>query len=60
MLHANKLVACRCKGNLWFSGVVIYTFFFDCIADTGNYLHVHPFFLHSNATSHKWVFGGMF
>ncbi|KHN18442.1 MORC family CW-type zinc finger protein 3 [Glycine soja] len=27
--------------------------------NTGNYLHVHPFFLHSNATSHKWVFGAI-
>ncbi|XP_039162400.1 protein MICRORCHIDIA 6 [Eucalyptus grandis] len=24
-----------------------------------NYLHVHPMFLHSNATSHKWVFGAI-
>ncbi|GMI84560.1 Microrchidia 6, DEFECTIVE IN MERISTEM SILENCING 11 [Hibiscus trionum] len=24
-----------------------------------NYLHVHPLFLHSNATSHKWVFGAV-
>ncbi|KAK2388824.1 protein MICRORCHIDIA [Trifolium repens] len=24
-----------------------------------NYLHVHPMFLHSNATSHKWVFGAV-
>ncbi|XP_073261069.1 protein MICRORCHIDIA 6 isoform X7 [Populus alba] len=24
-----------------------------------NYLHVHPIFLHSNATSHKWVFGAI-
>ncbi|CAK8563023.1 unnamed protein product [Lathyrus sativus] len=24
-----------------------------------NYLHVHPLFLHSNATSHKWVFGAI-
>lgn len=23
-----------------------------------SYLHIHPRFLHSNATSHKWVFGG--
>ncbi|KAM0038322.1 hypothetical protein Hdeb2414_s0013g00413511 [Helianthus debilis subsp. tardiflorus] len=23
-----------------------------------SYLHIHPKFLHSNATSHKWVFGG--
>lgn len=22
-----------------------------------SYLHIHPRFLHSNATSHKWVFG---
>lgn len=29
------------------------------VADGKNYLHVHPMFLHSNATSHKWVFGGM-
>ena len=25
-----------------------------------NHLHVHPKFLHSNATSHKWAFGGSF
>ncbi|XP_027192261.1 protein MICRORCHIDIA 6-like isoform X2 [Cicer arietinum] len=24
-----------------------------------DYLHVHPLFLHSNATSHKWVFGAV-
>ncbi|KAJ9559638.1 hypothetical protein OSB04_004798 [Centaurea solstitialis] len=24
-----------------------------------SYIHIHPQFLHSNATSHKWVFGGM-
>ncbi|XP_030458257.1 protein MICRORCHIDIA 6-like isoform X2 [Syzygium oleosum] len=24
-----------------------------------NYLHVHPMFLHSNATSHKWAFGAI-
>uniref|UniRef100_A0A2P2K6Q7 MORC family CW-type zinc finger protein 3 isoform X2 n=1 Tax=Rhizophora mucronata TaxID=61149 RepID=A0A2P2K6Q7_RHIMU len=24
-----------------------------------NYLHVHPLFLHSNATSHKWAFGAI-
>ncbi|KAG8635011.1 protein MICRORCHIDIA 6 isoform X2 [Manihot esculenta] len=24
-----------------------------------NHLHVHPMFLHSNATSHKWVFGAI-
>ncbi|KAK9674202.1 hypothetical protein RND81_12G218000 [Saponaria officinalis] len=24
-----------------------------------NYLHVHPKFLHSNATSHKWAFGAI-
>ncbi|KAK7281932.1 hypothetical protein RIF29_10323 [Crotalaria pallida] len=26
---------------------------------TKNYLHVHPMFLHSNATSHKWAFGAI-
>lgn len=29
------------------------------ITDGKNFLHVHPMFLHSNATSHKWAFGGM-
>lgn len=30
-----------------------------CLSTDGNnYLHVHPMFLHSNATSHKWAFGG--
>ncbi|KAK9278507.1 hypothetical protein L1049_028074 [Liquidambar formosana] len=24
-----------------------------------NYLHIHPMFLHSNATSHKWAFGAI-
>ncbi|KAK7822206.1 protein microrchidia 6 [Quercus suber] len=24
-----------------------------------NHLHVHPLFLHSNATSHKWLFGAI-
>ncbi|XP_071902158.1 protein MICRORCHIDIA 6-like isoform X2 [Coffea arabica] len=24
-----------------------------------NYLHIHPKFLHSNATSHKWAFGAI-
>lgn len=28
------------------------------LADRKNHLHVHPKFLHSNATSHKWAFGG--
>ncbi|XP_061366802.1 protein MICRORCHIDIA 6-like [Gastrolobium bilobum] len=27
--------------------------------NAGNYLHVHPLFLHSNATSHKWAFGAI-
>ncbi|KAI5444625.1 hypothetical protein KIW84_013046 [Lathyrus oleraceus] len=27
--------------------------------DGKNYLHVHPMFLHSNATSHKWAFGAI-
>lgn len=30
------------------------------ITDGKNYLHVHPMFLHSNATSHKWAFCGKF
>jgi hypothetical protein len=30
-----------------------------CFADGKNYLHVHPMFLHSNATSHKWAFGAV-
>ncbi|GJU79657.1 glyceraldehyde-3-phosphate dehydrogenase [Tanacetum coccineum] len=25
-------------------------------SDGSSYLHIHPKFLHSNATSHKWVF----
>ncbi|XAR50204.1 hypothetical protein NMG60_11004469 [Bertholletia excelsa] len=25
----------------------------------GSYLHIHPKFLHSNATSHKWAFGAI-
>ncbi|GAB2269824.1 hypothetical protein Dimus_004742 [Dionaea muscipula] len=29
------------------------------IQSTKNHLHVHPKFLHSNATSHKWVFGAV-
>ncbi|XP_054805722.1 protein MICRORCHIDIA 6 isoform X2 [Prosopis cineraria] len=29
------------------------------IADANHYLHVHPEFLHSNATSHKWAFGAI-
>ncbi|XP_057419464.1 protein MICRORCHIDIA 6-like isoform X2 [Lotus japonicus] len=29
------------------------------IQNAGNYLHVHPMFLHSNATSHKWAFGAV-
>ncbi|KAK8465788.1 hypothetical protein PHAVU_009G176500 [Phaseolus vulgaris] len=28
-------------------------------SDAKNYLHVHPMFLHSNATSHKWAFGAI-
>ncbi|XP_010532289.1 PREDICTED: protein MICRORCHIDIA 6 [Tarenaya hassleriana] len=28
-------------------------------SDGKNYLHVHPMFLHSNATSHKWAFGAI-
>ncbi|XP_027356973.1 protein MICRORCHIDIA 6 isoform X2 [Abrus precatorius] len=27
------------------------------VQNAKNYLHVHPMFLHSNATSHKWAFG---
>ncbi|KAJ9559637.1 hypothetical protein OSB04_004797, partial [Centaurea solstitialis] len=27
--------------------------------DGSTYLHIHPRFLHSNATSHKWVFGAV-
>ncbi|CAI8597639.1 unnamed protein product [Vicia faba] len=29
------------------------------VKDGNNYLHVHPMFLHSNATSHKWAFGAL-
>lgn len=29
-------------------------------ADGSSHIRVHPKFLHSNATSHKWVFGGGF
>ncbi|OMO67568.1 hypothetical protein COLO4_30094 [Corchorus olitorius] len=29
------------------------------IQNSKNYLHVHPLFLHSNATSHKWAFGAV-
>ncbi|XP_031403548.1 protein MICRORCHIDIA 6 isoform X1 [Punica granatum] len=29
------------------------------IQNGNNYLHVHPMFLHSNATSHKWAFGAL-
>ncbi|KAL5076406.1 hypothetical protein RYX36_015390 [Vicia faba] len=29
------------------------------VKDGNNYLHVHPMFLHSNATSHKWAFGAI-
>ncbi|MED6112898.1 hypothetical protein PIB30_065989 [Stylosanthes scabra] len=29
------------------------------IQNAKNYLHVHPMFLHSNATSHKWAFGAI-
>ncbi|XP_022134904.1 protein MICRORCHIDIA 6 isoform X2 [Momordica charantia] len=28
-------------------------------AGSKGYLHVHPMFLHSNATSHKWTFGAI-
>ncbi|KAJ9135345.1 hypothetical protein P3X46_032539 [Hevea brasiliensis] len=31
----------------------------DYEVDEINHLHVHPMFLHSNATSHKWVFGAI-
>ncbi|KAE9602633.1 putative histidine kinase-like ATPase domain-containing protein [Lupinus albus] len=29
------------------------------IQNADNYLHVHPLFLHSNSTSHKWAFGAI-
>ncbi|TYG37018.1 hypothetical protein ES288_D13G108700v1 [Gossypium darwinii] len=29
------------------------------LQNSTNYLHVHPLFLHSNATSHKWAFGAV-
>ncbi|XP_074311175.1 protein MICRORCHIDIA 6-like [Silene latifolia] len=29
------------------------------VQNSKNYLHVHPKFLHSNATSHKWAFGAI-
>ncbi|KAI4343736.1 hypothetical protein L6164_011049 [Bauhinia variegata] len=29
------------------------------VQNARNYLHVHPMFLHSNATSHKWAFGAI-
>ncbi|KAI4336179.1 hypothetical protein L6164_014737 [Bauhinia variegata] len=29
------------------------------VQNAKNYLHVHPLFLHSNATSHKWAFGAI-
>lgn len=53
-----KIVACSSHG-VWLSGLIIYLYFLKWIADAKDYLHVHPLFLHSNATSHKWVFGGM-
>lgn len=32
---------------------------FLLLAGSKGHLHVHPMFLHSNATSHKWAFGGI-
>ncbi|XVE54980.1 hypothetical protein DITRI_Ditri03aG0124800 [Diplodiscus trichospermus] len=29
------------------------------LQNSKNYLHVHPLFLHSNATSHKWAYGAI-
>ncbi|XP_022636271.1 protein MICRORCHIDIA 6 isoform X2 [Vigna radiata var. radiata] len=29
------------------------------VQNAKSYLHVHPMFLHSNATSHKWAFGAV-
>ncbi|KAG2399183.1 Protein MICRORCHIDIA 6 [Vigna angularis] len=29
------------------------------VQNAKSYLHVHPMFLHSNATSHKWAFGAI-
>ncbi|KAI9126532.1 hypothetical protein K1719_002128 [Acacia pycnantha] len=29
------------------------------VQNANHYLHVHPLFLHSNATSHKWAFGAI-
>ncbi|KAK4270770.1 hypothetical protein QN277_019542 [Acacia crassicarpa] len=29
------------------------------VQNANHYQHVHPLFLHSNATSHKWVFGAI-
>lgn len=44
------------------TGLLFYGFFFFffLVTDGSSYLHIHPKFLHSNATSHKWAFGGMY
>lgn len=34
--------------------------FWSLLVDGTSFLSVHPKFLHSNATSHKWAFGGMY
>ncbi|XP_076920857.1 protein MICRORCHIDIA 6-like [Bidens hawaiensis] len=46
--------------QFWKAGVYNNELAFKPTTQSGStYLHIHPRFLHSNATSHKWVFGAI-
>lgn len=46
---------------LSFSGFLVMKLYLDIFSDSAvglDHVRVHPKFLHSNATSHKWALGG--
>lgn len=46
LLVMNSYLSDYCSIIFWFT-------------DRQNHMRIHPMFLHSNATSHKWAFGGI-
>lgn len=47
------------KRSHWIQELCFWCFSFFLVAGSKGHLRVHPMFLHSNATSHKWAFGGI-
>ncbi|KAI4329540.1 hypothetical protein MLD38_027918 [Melastoma candidum] len=61
LLSPSKISAVPLPRQFWKAGSCDSGFRVDKVSvqDGENYAHVHPMFLHSNATSHKWVFGAI-